>query len=108
MKYKIIKLREKDSHSLVTEANFEIAAARADGAELIRLETSDFSGDNVKSLNSLIKLMRSMKETRKIQFFATADSFNSNATEAVFLTNKYPDIFADIPSEYTDYIYVKL
>ena len=43
-----------------------------------------------------------------IQFFATNLNFKQSDTEAVFLINKYPEIFNEEFIENSNYIYVKI
>ena len=111
MKYKTIKLLGNNSQELNTELAFEIAVAKADGEELIKFDVQD-SDDAAytatKKLSTIKKLLRTMKDGRKIQFYASADSFEKSSTEAVFLINKYPDIIENIPSDQGEYIFVKL
>ena len=111
MKYKTIKLLGNNSQELNTELAFEIAVAKADGEELIKFDVQD-SDDaaytSAKKLSTIKKLLRTMKDGRKIQFYASADSFEKSSTEAVFLINKYPDIVENIPSDQGEYIFVKL
>ena len=112
MKYKTIKLTGNNSQQLNTEAAFEIAVAKADGAELVRFDIQDSPDETGystrKKVSALEKIMRSMKESRKIQFYATNESFTKSSTEAVFLINKYPDVFENIPDNSSEYIYIKL
>ena len=112
MKYKTIKLLGNNSQELSTEAAFEIAVAKADGEELIKFNAQDSEDDAsytaTKKIAALKKILRSMKESRKIQFYATAESFDKSSTEAVFLINKYPDILENITVNQGEYIYIKL
>ncbi len=112
MVLKKILLRSNLPEHLATEIMYEIAAARADGAELIRIETStseDGASVYKKLYSSLIRLLKGMKDDGRIQFFATKDNFDSLSTEAVFLQNKYPTHFESISSEDgKDYLYIKL
>ena len=112
MVLKKISLRSNLPEHLATEIMYEIAAARADGAELIRIETStDEEGSSVhkKIYSSLIRLLKGMKDDGRIQFFATKNNFDSLSTEAVFLQNKYPAHFESNGSaENQDYVYIKL
>ena len=114
MKYKVIELRGKEARDLTTEAMFEIASAKADGLELIRfnihLLTDGAENLAKKNLKPVIKTLKNMKSTGQIQFFATPESFKTSSTEAVFLINKYPTLFANIDdeSETDTYIYIKI
>ena len=114
MKYKVIELRGKEAQDLVTEVMFEIASAKVDGLDLIRLNIHlliDEAGNiSKKNLKSVIKTLKNMKSTGQIQFFATPESFKTSSTEAVFLINKYPALFVNMEdaSETDTYIYTKL
>ena len=110
MSYKEIKLRAPDVDSAPTEIMYEIAACRADGVDLLRIDVEpDELRPTDKILSAVIKQLRAMKQKGTVQFFATRDSFRHNRTEAIFLQNKYPGIFAaEITSYGEDYVYVKL
>lgn len=114
MSYKEIKLRTRTPESASTEIMYEIAACRADGVDLIRINISydEDGGNNTefkRIISVIIKLLRNMKQKGSVQFFATADSFRLATTEAVFLQNKYPGLFSVQP-EANDgaFIYVKI
>ncbi|MBO7195900.1 MAG: hypothetical protein J6V80_01045 [Clostridia bacterium] len=110
MKYKELSLRANTPEAAVTEIMYEIAASRADVIELIRLDISQEGRDVGKILSSAIKLLKNMKQRGSIQFFATEDSFKRSSTEAVFLQNKYPDMFIGNFSapDGVKFIYIKL
>lgn len=98
MRYKELKLRANTPESASTEIMYEIASSRQEDVSLIRFnisyEADDESSTEFKRLfSSVIKLLKSMKQKGSIQFFATSDSFKLATTEAVFLQNKYPDVF---------------
>ena len=108
MKYKTIQLIETDNRSLATELTFELAVARADGVELLKVSLPCGIDDTYKKIATLTKLLRGMKDAKKIQFFATHENFRSSSTEAVFLINKYPEIFENMQENEDTFIYVKL
>lgn len=114
MKYKIIDFSGAQPRDLITETMFELASARADGVEIVRFNMPllhEEAGNLAKkNLNVVLKTLKNMKVTGQIQFFATPDSFKSSSTEAIFLLNKYPDIFENTKDERdTDtYIYIKI
>ena len=115
MSYKEINLQSVTQESLSTEIMYEIAACRADGIELLRLnilpvETDEGLSDVNKLASYAIRTLKGMKQRGAIQFFATESSFESDATEAVFLTNKYPERFSAMPSTDGDgrYLYIKI
>ena len=105
--YKIIYLKAENIDSMTTEIMFEVAGARADGNELIRL---NINNDEAKLYDGAIKLLKSMKQKGLIQFFATEKSFSNGSTEASFLINKYQDSISlgDNNGGEASYIYVKI
>lgn len=105
--YKIIDLKAENIDSMTTEIMFEVAGARADGSELIRL---NIYNDEAKLYDSAIKLLKNMKQKGLIQFFATEKSFSSGSTEASFLMNKYQDSISisNDESGAVSFIYVKI
>lgn len=114
MKYREIEVRATSREGISTELMYEIATCRADGSELIKFifrksneQESDLTRRNVASA---IKLFKLMKQKGQVQFIATSSSFDNSETEAVFLLNKYPDIFENAPkeSEGEVFIFVKL
>ena len=114
MKYIEREMKSSNRESAVTELLYEIAAARAEGAELIRFNICkrDSDEDDVypKIWTSIVRTLKGMKKEGRIQFFASKDSFMNLNTEAVFLINKYSDLFKTDPSSNNkkDFIYVKL
>ena len=105
--YKIIDLKAENIESMTTEIMFEVAGARADGNELIRL---NINNDETKLYDGAIKLLKNMKQKGLIQFFATEKSFSNGTTEASFLMNKYQDSISlgDNNGGEVAYIYVKI
>ena len=112
MNYRMINLRAEMPEAAATEIMYEIAASRADGVDLIRfnIETTEDSSESKKMISSVIKLMKSMKQKGSIHFFATELDFKISSTEANFLTNKYPDLFGNIPmnEDNSFFIYIKI
>ena len=113
MYFKEITLRACLPEHMATEIMYEIASARADGAELFRINISANESDGViykKRYSSLVRLLKGMKDDGRIQFFATEDSFASMNTEAIFLHNKYPQHFNSSGEAKEDkgYVYIKL
>ena len=112
---KEITLKSKTPEQVSTEIMYEIASARVDGLELIRINILKGIGFDVgisdKKLNqAIIHTLKDMKQDGRIQFYATAKNFEESATEAVFLQNKYPDMLSSQPAS-TDgevFIYLKL
>ena len=115
MSYKEINLRSNGTDTVATEIMYEIAAARADGVELVRFnisigEDTEESSEMKKIVSSATRLLKNMKQKGSIQFIATPDSFKSGSMESSFLYNKYPELFenSDIRAEDKNYIFVKL
>ena len=113
MKYKELRLRAIMPEHIATEIMYEIAAARADRAELLRINVSNDETNDVspkKRFSSLLRILKNMKSDGRIQFFATKESFALFNTEAVFLQNKYPDHFdfTNLLEDEEHFIYIKL
>ena len=103
-----IDLKAKNAEAAFTELMFEIAGARADECELVRINILDTGAENdlpaAKLHDSIIKILKNMKTKKLVQFYATRESFDKPSTEGRFLINKFPDI--DISGEGL-FIYVK-
>lgn len=113
MYFKELTLRGENPEQISTEVMYEVAAARADRAELLRINILNEEANDLfpkKRLSVLIRILKIMKGDGRIQFFATQDSFNSLGTEAVFLQNKYPERFDVLPHNNCeeDFVYIKL
>ena len=102
-KLKIIELKSNNSKNINTELLFEIASARAENYEILRI-SYDRSVEKIE--HTIISLLKKMKASSTIQFFATPEFFSQYNTEAVFLLNKYSDIFES--QECYNYIYIKI
>ena len=113
MYFKEITLRACLPEQITTEVTYEIASARADRAELLRINISTDETCGVsykKRYSSLIRHLKATKDSGRLQFFATDDSFAHLSTEAVFLYNKYSQHF-DSSKEHDQgegYVYIKL
>ena len=61
-------------------------------------------------ISSVVRLMKNMKQKGSIHFFATELDFKIASTEANFLSNKYPELFSDIPmnEDNSFFIYIKI
>ena len=114
MSYKLVEIKGRGASSAITEILFELATAKTERVELIRFNiTPDADaaeqGNAKKLLSSVLRRLKDMKQSGKIQVYATNTSFESSSTEAVFLLNKYPDLLADIDSaEGSEYVIVKI
>ena len=102
--FKSIELKCENQKNISTELLFEIASARVEKKELIRL-TFD-AGDKTES--NIITALKKMKYSGTIQFFATVTDFEQSSTAAVFLLNKYPNIFDSVENSQNRYVYIKL
>jgi len=111
-KYRELFVKSETAPSIKNELLFEIASERVSGSELIRFIIYN-NGDDLsfsKRINAINKNLRSFKSRGLIQFFANAESFEKNTTEAKYLINKYPALFENIPKteDNSFFIYVKL
>ena len=107
--YLELKLTGRCRAELDTEVKFNIASARADRVELVRLSLplSDDEKDNKRLLCCLIKVLRAMIRDGSIQFYETDEGFESSTTEAKFLDNKYHDYIISSDDK-SKYIYVNM
>ena len=94
---------------LDTEVRFNIAGARADKAELVRLDLpfTEDERNNSRLICCLIKVLRAMMREGGIQFYVSDDGFAASSTEAAFLENKYHAYILPSDAEHK-YIYVKM
>ena len=112
LNYKVVLIESLNSDDAAVEMRFAVASARAGREELIRFDIPFMEDEKEyrKMFNSLIRILKTMKEEHLVQFFATEKNFSENSTESAFLLNKYPSIFlmglTDNPN--AGYIYVKL
>ena len=98
MNYKEYILKADNPEDASTEIMYEIASSRADKVDVIRIDILNNindreSNDFVKLFKTVARLLRSMKQKGSIQFFATQENIRLGTTEAVFLQNKYPELF---------------
>ena len=108
MKYKELSLRAEEMRSAINEIKFELATARAEGAELLIIKYSK-SESFSHFLPKVSAVLRRMKQRRVIQLYAFAENFFRGGTESVYLKNKYPDHFANaLPTEGDRILYIKL
>ena len=89
-------LKGTNQNEISTEIKFLLASARFDGVELMRFiyETNEAEGEAKKLHNIVIKVLRSLRSRKNIQFFVLPDGFAESTTEAEFLLNKYPEHFS--------------
>lgn len=95
-----------------TEIKFLLASARFDGVELMRFvyETNETDREAKRLYNITLKVLRSLRAKKSIQFFVLPEGFAESTTEAEFLLNKYPEHFAAPPvlKENESEFYVKI
>ena len=95
-----------------TEIKFLLASARFDGVELMRFvyKTNETDREAKRLYNITLKVLRSLRARKSIQFFVLPESFAESTTEAEFLLNKYPEHFAAPPAlkENESEFYVKI
>ena len=93
MNLKKCLLEHTDLAYLMTELRFNIAAARAEKAELVMLElTTAEERSRRRRYTSVIFRLRQLKREGVIQFFAEESNFAEGSTEADYLLNKYPEL----------------
>ena len=100
MKICSYKLNGTNQNEISTEIKFLLASARFDGVELMRFvyETNEADGEARRLHNIVIKVLRSLRARKNIQFFVLPEGFSESTTEAEFLLNKYPEHFLNPPS----------
>ena len=111
MSYKCIQLRGTDTSAIKTEIMYEIASARVGGTELLRVSVRcEDESRRAKAVSALRKILKGMKQSGGIQFFANEASFEQRSMEAEFLLNKYPFLSDRETADSTveDFIYIKI
>ena len=114
MEYRELNIKGNTKEDIETEIMLEVAMARSDKIELLKLilpNSSDELVDDIGKINSSVKkLLKKMKQDLRIQFFANRQSFSLNSTESQFLLNKYPHIFSnqDIEKNDNQFYYIKI
>ena len=86
---------------LDTEIRFNIANARQERAELIRLALapSESESEAKRIANCVIKILRSMMKANLVQFFINCEDIHLSSTEAEFLLNKYSSFILNYQNE---------
>lgn len=100
---KIIELTCDKSSELDTEIRFNIAAERAASEELVRF---DIKHDSDTRLRTITKILRRMKSEGAVQVLATRQSFETQDTEASYLSNKYGQTLGALPE--FEFVFVKI
>lgn len=106
------KLSGSNQNEISTEVKFMLASARFDGAELMRFvyETNDTDRDATRLRNIVLRVLRSLRARKTIQFFVLPEDFANSTTESEFLLNKYSEHFSnqsDIGKN-ESYFYIKI
>ena len=96
-----IILEGSSQRELDTEIKFNIAAARADGAELIALTAE---GD---ALPAAQRVLRLLKREGTIQFFVMCSALSEEKRESEFLLNKYGEYISEGSSD-ANKVYVRI
>lgn len=106
------RLTGSNQNQISTELKFLIATAHFDGTELLRLVYDVNSTDRIESRlrNVVIKVLRSLRARRSIQFFVMPEDFGMESTEVEYLLNKYQDHFSSVGElkENERYCYLKI
>ena len=88
------ELTGKNSEQLSNEIKFFIACAKSLKKDLIILNIKE--GESVEKeiarINAVNRLLRTAKHQGLIQLFLTSTEINTQATEAEYLRNKYPEL----------------
>ena len=92
MNCKICPIEYMKPEYLMTELRFNIAAARAEKAELMKLELTAEERLRRREYRSVLVRLRQLKKEGVVQFFATEKDFTEGSTEAVYLLNKFPEL----------------
>ena len=106
------KLNGANQNYISTEVKFLLASARFDGVELMKFvyQTNDTDREPTRLRNVVIKVLRSMRAKKNIQFFVLPEDFDKESTECEYLLNKYPEHFSngrEVP-ENQKYFYIKI
>ena len=91
-----------------TEIRFNIASARFDNADLVKIiiPSKDETRENNRLLSCVTRILGTLKKEGIIQFYITHSDLKKMTTEAQYVINKYSD---QIPYIETDnVIYVKI
>ncbi len=110
MKLSVVNLSGENREQLKTEIMFSVASERASGNEVIRFNV-DTDDEKLRGriFTASTRILKNMKESGSIQFFATPKSFVMSEREASFLMNKYPEIFENFsPLENELFIFVRI
>ena len=94
--------------SLKTELLFRIATARAENADLIRLDISGSEDDRDQIFFRVKKILKAEKTAGTVKTYAFPADFEKNTTEADYLLNLYPEIKETVDKPEFPYIFIKI
>ena len=96
MDYRLFDLKEDRQEDIFNDILFNIACAKADGCNLVRL---DLINEDEKSFNKNVKaitrFLRELKKNDKIQLYLPANELSGASTESEYLNNMYPGLSVD-------------
>ncbi len=110
MKYKDYTLKGSCQVDFDTEIRFICATSKVDGDDLIRFNITkvEDEAENKRLFTCALKILRTMRKNRNIQFFVTDEGFARSITEAEYIKNMYSDFIEDNPNVNCASIYVKI
>ena len=93
-----------------TEIRFLCATAKVEKKDLVRfnIKMSEDESENKRLHSCALKVLRTMRKNKNIQFFVTAEGFSRSVTEAEYIINMYGDFIESNPNTDCMTIYVKL
>ena len=107
MNLKIHSISSFNFGHLNTEITFNIASARAQGAELVVLKSNQKSFEAITS-SRIERILRTLKKRDFIVLFASSEDFKQESPVAQYVLNKHPDISELLAVNESTYYIVKL
>lgn len=100
MKNSIFEINKLLLNSQNTELQYFIASARADKADLITLVYGRGMDEDtkIKLEKNILKMLKQIKVSGRLDFFASKENFDSSSTEAKYILNKFPE-YENVVSE---------
>lgn len=92
MKIKEFDIQACDYATVKTEILYAVAEARAEKAELLKLNISD----NAKFQAFIERELKALKKAGKLQLSISTERLNDDITEARYLKNKYPEYVKEL------------
>ncbi len=105
-----IKLQYTDADSSDTEIKYSVIGSGLDGAELLLLMPPDDTAPIQRRVFSQAKrILKDLKQSGKITYFATPDNFLKSDTVAQYVYAMFPNIKESLPeiSNSFDFLLVK-